>query len=94
MSELAYLNLRWNTLITGNLDSISQLSKLNVLNLQDNDMSSLTLSGIGNLKSLHTLELSKSGLKGDIPDVFNEAKGLKDLSQQTTVCKAPYQSHC
>ena len=77
MKQLTYLNVRWNTLITGNLESIDQLELLQVLNLQDNDMSSLTLSGIGNLKSLHTLELSKSGLKGEIPDVFDEAKSLR-----------------
>ena len=77
MKRLSYLNLRWNTLITGNLESIDQLSQLEVLFLQDNDMSSLTLSGIGKLTSLHTLELSKSGLKGEIPDVFDEAENLK-----------------
>ena len=77
MKRLNYLNVRWNTLITGNLESIDQLSELQVLFLQDNDMSSLTLSGIGKLTSLHTLELSKSGLKGEIPDVFDEAKNLK-----------------
>ena len=80
LTELFYLNLRWNDLTGPIPDELGNLENLERLYLGNEHLTGLVPRWLGGLTELRSLGLSGSALTGSIPDELGNLENLEWLS--------------